>query len=297
MLMLGVYGFLMPGIDNYAHAGGFGGGYLAAMVLDPLKPERGDHILIALVCLALSIASIAAVVVHGLRFCLTCLSNRPGASTTSTRWTPRGCTARSHASSRTRRAARIFEKLANGRRRTRRAVARAVPRTWRRGAASLAVASQSRLLAAVARVFGSVAVLPLIVAEESREVGSYLRLARGATDKTTHDTAVAIATESAEHAQHLSAVDRTRGRAVARAGRRRLSPQRRLRLQRRPDGEFRPRRRRHRRQCRAAPRHRDRRLPARSPTRCRWGRAAISRRRARPRWPRGRSPSNATSCG
>ena len=49
------------------------------------------------------------------------------------------------------------------------------------------------------------AVLPLIVAEESREVGSYLRLARGATDKTTHDTAVAIATESAEHAQHLSA--------------------------------------------------------------------------------------------
>jgi len=30
-------------------------------------------------------------------------------------------------------------------------------------------------------------------------------LARGATDKATHDTAVAIATESAEHAQHLSA--------------------------------------------------------------------------------------------
>jgi predicted membrane protein (TIGR00267 family) len=35
-------------------------------------------------------------------------------------------------------------------------------------------------------------------------VGSYLRLARGSADKTTHDTAVAIATESAEHAQHLS---------------------------------------------------------------------------------------------
>jgi VIT1/CCC1 family predicted Fe2+/Mn2+ transporter len=64
---------------------------------------------------------------------------------------------------------------------------------------------RSRVLAAVAGVFGSSAVLPLIVAEESREVGSYLRLARGATDKATHDTAVAIATESAEHAQHLSA--------------------------------------------------------------------------------------------
>jgi VIT1/CCC1 family predicted Fe2+/Mn2+ transporter len=63
---------------------------------------------------------------------------------------------------------------------------------------------RSRMLAAVAHAFGSGSVLPLIIAEESREVGSYLRLARGSTDKTTHDTAVAIATESAEHAQHLS---------------------------------------------------------------------------------------------
>src|SRR5882672_9121034 len=63
---------------------------------------------------------------------------------------------------------------------------------------------RSRALARVAHLFGSSVVLPLIVAEESREVGSYLRLAGGATDKTTHDTAVAIATESAEHAQHLS---------------------------------------------------------------------------------------------
>ena len=63
---------------------------------------------------------------------------------------------------------------------------------------------RSRMLAAIARILGSGAVLPLIIAEESREVGSYLRLARQAADKTTHDTAVAIATESAEHAQHLS---------------------------------------------------------------------------------------------
>ena len=63
---------------------------------------------------------------------------------------------------------------------------------------------RARMLAGVARLFGSGAVLPLIIAEESREVGSYLRLARGAPDKATHDTAVAIATESAEHAQHLS---------------------------------------------------------------------------------------------
>ena len=64
---------------------------------------------------------------------------------------------------------------------------------------------RTRILAATAGLLGSSSVLPLIVAEESREVGSYLRLARGTSDKRTHDTAVAIATESAEHAQHLSA--------------------------------------------------------------------------------------------
>ena len=67
-LILGIFGFLMPGIDNYAHAGGFGGGYLAAQMLDPLKPERIDHIAIALACLAASVLSVAASVLHGLQF-------------------------------------------------------------------------------------------------------------------------------------------------------------------------------------------------------------------------------------
>ena len=57
-LMLGIFGFIMPGVDNYAHAGGFGGGYLAALLLDPLKPERIDHIAIAVACLAASILSV-----------------------------------------------------------------------------------------------------------------------------------------------------------------------------------------------------------------------------------------------
>ncbi len=61
-------GFLMPGVDNYAHAGGFGAGYLTGRILDPLKPERGDHIVIAIVCLAASILSIVASVLHGLQF-------------------------------------------------------------------------------------------------------------------------------------------------------------------------------------------------------------------------------------
>ena len=68
VLMLVVMGFFMQGIDNYAHAGGFGGGYLAARILDPLKPERIDHIAIALACLAASILAIVVSVLHGMRF-------------------------------------------------------------------------------------------------------------------------------------------------------------------------------------------------------------------------------------
>jgi len=61
-----VMGILMPGIDNYAHAGGFGGGYLAGKWLDPLKPERMDHMVIAAGCLILSGISIAASLVTAL---------------------------------------------------------------------------------------------------------------------------------------------------------------------------------------------------------------------------------------
>jgi hypothetical protein len=58
----------MPGIDNYAHAGGFGGGYLAGRLLDPLKPERVDHVLIAVICLAASLAAVIVSVIHGRQF-------------------------------------------------------------------------------------------------------------------------------------------------------------------------------------------------------------------------------------
>ena len=59
ILMLVVLGFF-PIVDNYAHAGGFGGGYLVARLLDPLKPERGDHIVIALVLLGACLLAILA---------------------------------------------------------------------------------------------------------------------------------------------------------------------------------------------------------------------------------------------
>jgi rhomboid protease GluP len=66
-LTLFVFGLIMPGIDNWAHAGGFAGGYLAAKWLDPLKPERTDHVVVALACLALTLAAVAASLVQGLR--------------------------------------------------------------------------------------------------------------------------------------------------------------------------------------------------------------------------------------
>ena len=66
VLMLGVFGFIMPGVDNWAHAGGFAGGYLMGRILDPLKPERLDHLLIAVGCVVATIASIVASILHGL---------------------------------------------------------------------------------------------------------------------------------------------------------------------------------------------------------------------------------------
>jgi rhomboid protease GluP len=61
-----VFGLIMRGVDNYAHAGGFIGGFVASRLLDPLKPERINHLFFALVCLAVSILSIIVSVIHGL---------------------------------------------------------------------------------------------------------------------------------------------------------------------------------------------------------------------------------------
>ncbi len=65
-VILFLFGLFMPGVDNWAHAGGFAGGYLASVWLDPLKPERSDHMLIALGCLVATVAAVAFSVVQGL---------------------------------------------------------------------------------------------------------------------------------------------------------------------------------------------------------------------------------------
>jgi rhomboid protease GluP len=59
-MTLFLFGILMPGVDNWAHAGGFAGGYLASFVLNPMRPERGNHLVMAFGSLVATLASIVA---------------------------------------------------------------------------------------------------------------------------------------------------------------------------------------------------------------------------------------------
>jgi vacuolar iron transporter family protein len=67
-------------------------------------------------------------------------------------------------------------------------------------------ALRTHLTAWLARRFGTRFVLPLMLAEEGREVQAYLSLARHAGSRDTHKAAVAIAADSAVHARELSEV-------------------------------------------------------------------------------------------
>lgn len=64
IIMLALMGWAIQGIDNFAHFGGLGGGYLIARYLDPLKAERIDHLAIAVGLLAASVLSVVVSVVH-----------------------------------------------------------------------------------------------------------------------------------------------------------------------------------------------------------------------------------------
>jgi rhomboid protease GluP len=63
-----VFGLIMPGIDNGAHLGGFVGGYLAGMWLDPLKRERMDHFVGAAICLIATAIAVVTSLVLALPF-------------------------------------------------------------------------------------------------------------------------------------------------------------------------------------------------------------------------------------
>ena len=59
-------GLFLPGIDNWAHAGGFGGGWLMSKWLDPLTRERLDHLIAGLACVAVTALAVLASLVLGL---------------------------------------------------------------------------------------------------------------------------------------------------------------------------------------------------------------------------------------
>jgi VIT1/CCC1 family predicted Fe2+/Mn2+ transporter/rubrerythrin len=66
-------------------------------------------------------------------------------------------------------------------------------------------ALRTRVLAWAARRLGIDLILPLLLAEEGREVQAYLGLARQSSDRSMHSAAVDIAADSAMHARELSA--------------------------------------------------------------------------------------------
>ena len=65
-------------------------------------------------------------------------------------------------------------------------------------------ARRTRLLAWAASRFGTSLVLPMMLAEEGREVQAYLGLARQSANRQMHQAAVDIASDSAVHARELS---------------------------------------------------------------------------------------------
>jgi rhomboid protease GluP len=53
-----IFGLVVPGVDNWAHLGGFLGGYALGRFFNPMEPEKLDHLVGALVLLALTAVAI-----------------------------------------------------------------------------------------------------------------------------------------------------------------------------------------------------------------------------------------------
>jgi rhomboid protease GluP len=67
-LILFIYGLIMPGVDNFAHAGGFLGGYVTSAFFNPLTREKGDHLFVAGLCLLLTFAAIVVSIAENWSF-------------------------------------------------------------------------------------------------------------------------------------------------------------------------------------------------------------------------------------
>jgi rhomboid protease GluP len=62
-----IFGFFMAGVNNWGHAGGFVGGYLAALALGPAegRSERGLDRVAALAAVALTVLAFALAIWTG----------------------------------------------------------------------------------------------------------------------------------------------------------------------------------------------------------------------------------------
>lgn len=65
VLIFAVIGFIIPVIDNWAHLGGFVGGYATARYLDPLTDEKPGHVLAGIACIAANVLAVLLSVLQG----------------------------------------------------------------------------------------------------------------------------------------------------------------------------------------------------------------------------------------
>jgi rhomboid protease GluP len=63
-----IFGFVMKGVDNWAHLGGFLTGWALSAFFDPLRPERIDHLMAGLVGLLLTVLALGYSVWTGLPY-------------------------------------------------------------------------------------------------------------------------------------------------------------------------------------------------------------------------------------
>ncbi len=68
VIIFALFGLMVRTTDNWAHLGGFLGGWLASRALDPLQPERGTHLLGGLICLVLSVTAVVVSLLVPLQF-------------------------------------------------------------------------------------------------------------------------------------------------------------------------------------------------------------------------------------
>jgi len=65
-VVLFIFGFLFPGIDNFAHAGGFVGGYLSANLLGftEMKRENRTHQLLTFGAMGLTVLAFVLAILN-----------------------------------------------------------------------------------------------------------------------------------------------------------------------------------------------------------------------------------------